>query len=582
MIQLFFTSIAEIRRLDMPEGLIVSIFLSEKETRRLQASPTDPLKNQEEFEFVLNGMGETEITLQDYLARHLNGYLLKGISGLSFVSIDSIAAFLTTKSYQGRPTPAIVVKSIEGTTTYRGVEKPSPRILEANTLGAFNTIEGRNAFINNIRDSDDNILSRIIDVSAEINRGAITPSSDMTSPVANAATQNDTQLRANGGSAARVSGIAIGGLIIVVAMFVVGHKLVRRSKDEIELEDENSLEHKYDLDSIESETAFSSTMVSYHGANTSREKDIASHHRDIMAYDDSASYPEGTLVLSPVAESPIAEEMIDDLVVTKKIQIVAEEPQKEGKVPSPLLRKLYSFSPSSLKRATFDNGLQKEIAATSILGPGRSAYDMSIISPSTSDDTNATPQEQSPDSDCGKSALLLEDGLASRVPDPPTGAELNETVDTSHAVMVYSHSEGTSGEDDQTVPSTIDVDAVDSDEAARRLGLGIRSFSDVKEEDEENRLVVKSSPKPIATPERRAHPSPAKESTDSEQHQQQNVWRQQKSQSTIPYVPRAPMTAKNTTANDKGQQNKLYDPIFVNGKVQMKERSPPYRQIFRK
>ena len=567
MIQLFFTSIAEIRRLDMPEGLIVSIFLSEEETRRLQASPTDPLKNQEEFEFVLNGMGETEITLQNYLARHLNGYLLRGISGLSFVSIDSIAAFLTTKSYQGRPTPAIVVKSIEGTTTYRGVEKPSPRILEANTLGAFNTIEGRNAFINNIRDSDDNILSRIIDVSAKINRGAITPSSDMTSPVANAATQNDTQLRANGGSAARVSGIAIGGLIIVVAMFVVGHKLVRRSKDKIELEDENSLEHKYDLDSIESETAFSSTMVSYHGANTSREKDIASHHRDIMAYDDSASYPEGTLVLSPVAESPIAEEMIDDLVVTKKIQIVAEEPQKEEKVPSPLLRKLYSFSPSSLRRATLDNGLQKEMAANSILRSGGSSYDMSIISPSTSDDTDETPQEQSPDSNCGKSALLLEDGLVSRGPDPPT-AELNETVDTSRAVMAYSHSKSTSEEEDQIVPSTIDVDSVDSNEAARRLGLGIRSFSDVQEEDEENRLVVKSSPKPIATPERRVRPSPAKAST----------------QSTLPYryVPRAPMTAKNTTANEKGQENKLYDPIFVNGKVQMKERSPPFRQIFRK
>ena len=529
----------------------MSIFLSQEETRRLQASPTDPLKKQEEFELVLNGLGETEITLQDNLARHL----IKGISGLSFVSIDSIAAFLTTKSYQGRPTPAIIVKSIEGTTTYRGVEKPSPRILEANTLGAFNTIEGRNAFINNIRDSDDNILSRTIGVSAEINRGAITPSSDTTSPIANAATQNDTQLRANGGSAARVSGIAIGGLIIVVAMFVVGHKLVRRSKDEIELEDENSLDHKYDLDSIESETAFSSTMVSYHGGNTSREKNIASHHRDLMAYDDSASYPEGTLVLSPVAESPIAEEMIDDLVITRKIEIVEEEPQKEEKVPSPLLRKLYSFSPSSLKRATFDNGLQKEMAATSILGPGRSAYDMSIISPSTSDDTNETPQEQSPDSDCGKSALLLEDGLASRGHDPPTAAEVNETVDTSRAVMVYSHSESTSEGDDQTVPSTIDVDTVDSEEAARRLGLGIRSFSDVKEEDEENRLVVKSSPKPIATPERRARPSPANASTDPEQHQQQNVWRQQKSQSAIPYVPRAPMTAKNTTANEKGQEN---------------------------
>ena len=547
----------------MPEGLVVSIFLSEEEARRLQASPTDPLKNQEEFELVLNGMGETEITIQNYLARHLNAYLLKGISGLSFVSIDSIAAFLTTKFYQGRPTPAIVVKSIEGTTTYRGVEKPSPRALEASTLGAFNTIEGRNTFINNFRDSDDNTLSRTIDVSAEINRGAITPSSDAASPIVNAATQNDIQLRMDGGSAARVSGIAIGGLIIVVAMFVVGHKLVRRSKDEIEPEDEDSLEHKYDLESIESETAGSSALVSYH----SRERNIASHHRDLVTYDGSASYPEGTLVLSPVAESPIAEEMIDDLVITKKIQLVADEPQKEEKVPSPLLRKLYSFSPSSLRRATLDNGLQKEMAANSILrsGGSSSSYDMSIISPSISDDTDETPQEQSPDSNCGKSALLLEDGLVSRGPDPPT-AELNETVDTSRAVMAYSHSESTSEEEDQIVPSTIDVDAVDSDAAARRLGLGIRSFSDVKEEDEEDRRVVKSSPKPIATPERRARPSPAKAST----------------QSTLPYVPRAPMTAKNTTANEKGQENKLYDPIFVNGKVQMKERSPPFRQIFRK
>ena len=553
----------------MPEGLVVSIFLSEEEARRLQASPTDPLKNQEEFELVLNGMGETEITLQNYLARHLNGYLLKGISGLSFVSVDSIAAFLTTKTYQGRPTPAIVVKSIEGTTTYRGVEKPSPRILESSTLGAFNTIEGRNTFINNVRDSDDDILSRTIDVSAQINRGAITPSSDAASPIANAATQSDTHLTTNGGSAARVSGIAIGGLIIVVTLFVVGHKLVRRSKDEMEYEDEDSLERKYDLDSIESETAFSSTLVSYHGGNSSRERDIASHHRDLVTYDDSASYPEGTLVLSPVAESPIAEEMIDDLVITKKIQIVAEEPQKEEKVPSPLLRKLYSFSPSSLRRATLDNGLQKEMAANSILrsGESSSSYDMSIISPSISDDTDETPQEQSPDSNCGKSALLLEDGLVSRGPDPPT-AELNETVDTSRAVMAYSHSKSTSEEEDQIVPSTIDVDSVDSNEAARRLGLGIRSFSDVQEEDEENRLVVKSSPKPIATPERRVRPSPAKAST----------------QSTLPYryVPRAPMTAKNTTANEKGQENKLYDPIFVNGKVQMKERSPPFRQIFRK
>jgi hypothetical protein len=148
--------------------------------------------------------------------------------------------------------------------------------------------------------------------------------------------------------------------------------------------------------------------------------------------------------------------------------------------------------------------------------------------------------------------------------------------------MVYSHSESTS-EEDETVPSTIDVDAVDSNEAARRLGLGIRSFSDVKEEDEENRLVVKSSPKPVATPERKARPSPAKASADSEE-QQQNVWRQQKSQSSIPYVPRAPMTSNNNTPNKKGQENKLYDPIFVNGKIQMKERSPPttYRQIFRK
>lgn len=552
----------------------MSVFLSEEENRRLQTSPTDPLKNQQEFELILNGMGETEITLQNDLARHLNGYLLERISDLSFVSIDRIAAFLTTKSYQGRPKPAIVVKSIEGAATYRGVEKPSPRILEANTLGAFNTGEGRTAFVDNLRDSDDDILSRTIDVRAEINRGAITPSSDTTSPIANAATQNDTKLRANSGSAARLSGIAIGGLIIIVAMFVVGNKLVRRPKDKIELEDEDSLEHKYDLDSIESETALSSTLVSYHGGNSSGEKDTSSHHRDIMAYDDSTSYPEGTLVLSPVAESRIAEEMIDDLVIAKKIEIVMEEPQKEEKIPSPLLHKLYSFGPSSLKRAILDNGLQKDMAATSILQPGRSAYDMSIISPSTSDNTNESPQEQSPGSDCGKSVLLLEDGLASRGPDPPTVADL--------AVMVYSHSESTS-EEDETVPSTIDVDAVDSNEAARRLGLGIRSFSDVKEEDEENRLVVKSSPKPVATPERKARPSTAKASADSEE-QQQNIWRQQKSQSSIPYVPRAPMTSNNNTPNKKGPENKLYDPIFVNGKVQMKERSPPttYRQVFRK
>ena len=567
----------------MPEGLVVSIFLSEEESRRLQGSPTDPLKNQEEFEFILNGMGETQITLQSYLARHLNGYLLEGISGLSFVYIDSIAAFLTTKSYQERPTPAIVVKSIEGTTTYRGVEKPSPRILEANTLGAFNTGEGRKAFIDSLNDSDDNILSRTIDVSAEINRGAITPSSDTTSPIASAATQTDTILTAGGGSAARISGIAIGGLIIVVAMFVVGHKLIRRSsKDEIELEDDSSLEHKYDLDSIESETAFSSTLVSYHGENRSGEKDVSSHHRDIVAYDDSNSYPEGTLVLSPVAECPVAEEVIDDLVITKKIQIVAEEPQNEEKIPSPLLRKLYSFSPSSLTRATLGSGLKKEMAATSILAPGRSAYDMSIISPSVSDVTNETPQEQSPDSDSGKSALLLEDGLASSGPDPPASDDINETIETSRAVILSSHSETSKEEEDQIVPSTIDVDAVDSNEAARRLGLGIRSFSDVRDEDEENRLSIKSSPKPVATPERRARPSPAKTSTDSDQHQQQDIWRQQKSQSAIPYVPRAPMTAKSNTPNKKGQENKLYDPIFVNGKVQMKERSPPYRQIFRK
>ena len=580
-----FILLPDIHRLNMPRGLVVSLFLSEEETRRLQGSPTDPIKNQEIFDFVLNGMEETEVTLQNYLARHLNGYLVGDINGLSFVSVDTISAFLTTKSYQGRPTPAIVVKSIEGTTTYRGIETPSPRILETSTLGAFNSDEGKTALIDNLRDSDDNVLSRTVDVSAEINRGAISPSSDTTNPIVNAATQSDTQLRANSGNAAKMSGIAIGGLIIVVAFFVVGHKLTHRFKYETEFDNESSFEHKYDLDSIQNETEFSSTLVSYHGKNSSVEEDIASHHRDIMAYDDASSYPEGTLVLSPVAESPVPEELFDDLVITKKIQVVAEEPQNEvTKVPSPLLRKIYSFSSSSLKRATLGNGLKREMAAASMLGSAASedlAYDMSMVSPSASDESNETPQEQSPCSDNGKSALLLEDGLLSKGPDPPATTDLNESADTSRAIMLYSYSGSIEEEEDQTVPSTVDMDAVDSNEAAKRLGLGIQSFSSVKEEDEENRAVVKSSPKPVATPERRALPSKAKASASVES-EQQSVWRQQTSQAGIAYVPRAPMTTSNNTSNQMTEENKLYDPIFVNGKVQMKERSPPYRQIFRK
>lgn len=561
----------DIHRLNMPRGLVVSLFLSEKETRRLQGSPADPIKNQEKFDFVLNGMEETEVTLQNYLARHLNGYLVGGIDGLSFVSIDTISAFLTTKSYQGRPTPAIVVKSIEGTTTYRGIETPSPRILETSTLGAFNSDGGKTALIGNLRDSDDNVLSLTVDVSAEINRGAISPSSDATTPIVNAATQSDTQLRADSGNAAKMGGIAIGGVIIVVAFFFVGHKLTHRPKDETDFDSESSLEHKYDLDSIQNETGFSSTLVSYHGKNSSMEEDIASHHRNIMAYDNaSSSYPEGTLVLSPVAESPVPEELFDDLVITKKIQVVAEEPQNEvTKIPSPLLRKIYSFSSLSLKRATLGNGLKSEMAAASMLGSasGDLAYDMSIVLPSASDDSNETPQEQSPCSDNGKSSLLLEDGLASKGPDPPATADLNESADTSRAIMLYSDSGNSEEEEDQTVPSTVDVDAVDSNEAAKRLGLGIQSFSSVKEEDEENGVVVKSSPKPVATPERRALPSKAK-APASVESEQQNVWRQQKSQAGI--------------VNQMREENKLYDPIFVNGKVQMKERSPPYRQILRK
>lgn len=516
-------------------------------------------------------MEETEVTLQNYLARHLNGYLVGGIDGLSFVSIDTISAFLTTKSYQGRPTPAIVVKSIEGTTTYRGIETPSPRILETSTLGAFNSDGGKTALIGNLRDSDDNVLSLTVDVSAEINRGAISPSSDATTPIVNAATQSDTQLRADSGNAAKMGGIAIGGVIIVVAFFFVGHKLTHRPKDETDFDSESSLEHKYDLDSIQNETGFSSTLVSYHGKNSSMEEDIASHHRNIMAYDNaSSSYPEGTLVLSPVAESPVPEELFDDLVITKKIQVVAEEPQNEvTKIPSPLLRKIYSFSSLSLKRATLGNGLKSEMAAASMLGSasGDLAYDMSIVLPSASDDSNETPQEQSPCSDNGKSSLLLEDGLASKGPDPPVTADLNESADTSRAIMLYSDSRNSEEEEDQTVPSTVDVDAVDSNEAAKRLGLGIQSFSSVKEEDEENRVVVKSSPKPVATPERRALPSKAK-APASVESEQQNVWRQQKSQAGI--------------VNQMREENKVYDPIFVNGKVQMKERSPPYRQILRK
>jgi hypothetical protein len=599
------TLIADFQRLDIPGGLVVSLFLSEEEARRLQGSPTDPLKNQEDFEFVLNGMGETEVTLQNYLSRHLNDYLIQGLSGLSFVSIDRISAFFTTKSYQGRPTPAIVVKSIEGTTTYQGVEKPSSRLLEANTLGAFNTDEGKTAFIDNLRDSGESILSRTIDVSAEINRGAISPSSDTASPIANAAKQNDTNLRANSGSAAKSSGIAIGGLIIIVTMFLVGHKLVHRSKDETELDDENWLEHKYDLDSIECETAFSSTLVSYHAGSSSMEESIPSHHREIIAYDDGASDPEGTLVLSPVVECPSAEDIIEDLIVPEKIQISAEEPQEQQKVPTPILRKIYCFSSSSLKRAVLGNGLQKEMTAASMMRSGRAAYDMSTISPSISGDTDETPQvhspssdsgrfmcyslsasttdecphDPSPSSDSGKSALLLQDGLASRGPRPP--AELNATVDASRAIMCYSLSESTDNEEDQVVPSTVDIDAVDSNEAAQRLGLGIRSFRDVKEEDGENRLVVKSIPKPVATPERKTHPSLVRASLDSEQ---QSVWRQQqKTQSTIPDVSHAHMTTNNNnTSVENGQETKLYDPIFVNGKVQMKERSPPYRLLFRK
>jgi hypothetical protein len=147
--------------------------------------------------------------------------------------------------------------------------------------------------------------------------------------------------------------------------------------------------------------------------------------------------------------------------------------------------------------------------------------------------------------------------------------------------MLYSYSGSSEEEEDQTVPSTVDVDAVDSNEAAKRLGLGIQSFSSVKEEDEENRAVVKSSPKPVATPERRALSSKAKASASVEL-EQQSVWRPQKSQAGIAYVPRAPMTTSNNTSNQTREENKLYDPIFVNGKVQMKERSPPYRQILRK
>lgn len=574
-----FHCLPDIHRLNMPRGLVVSLFLSEKETRRLQGSPADPIKNQEKFDLVLNGMEETEVTLQNYLARHLNGYLVGGIDGLSFVSIDTISAFLTTKSYQGRPTPAIVVKSIEGTTTYRGIETPSPRILETSTLGAFNSDGGKTALIGNLRDSDDNVLSLTVDVSAEINRGAISPSSDATTPIVNAATQSDTQLRADSGDAAKMGGIAIGGVIIVVAFFFVGHKLTHRPKDETDFDSESSLEHKYDLDSIQNETGFSSTLVSYHGKNSSMEEDIASHHRNIMAYDNaSSSYPEGTLVLSPVAESSVPEELFDDLVITKKIQVVAEEPQNEvTKIPSPLLRKIYSFSSLSLKRATLGNGLKSEMAAASMLGSasGDLAYDMSIVLPSASDDSNETPQEQSPCSDNGKSSLLLEDGLASKGPDPPATADLNASADTSRAIMLYSDSGSSEEEEDQTVPSTVDVDAVDSNEAAKRLGLGIQSFSSVKEEDEENGVVVKSSPKPVATPERRALPSKAKAPTSVESDQQ-NVWRQQRSQAGIP------MTTSNNTSNQMREENKLYDPIFVNGKVQMKERSPPYRQIFRK
>ena len=458
----------DIQLLDMPRGLVVSIFLSEADARRLQASPVD-MEDEGDFQFVLDGIGETKSTLKDFLARHLNDDLVGTINGLQFISIESISAFLETKSYNGNPTPAVVVSDITGSTYYQGIESPSPRILEANTLGSFNNKDSKDILLAELQASDDNILARTFDIKAEINRGGISPTSD--SAVASA---KDAEINANSGDAARTSGIAIGGIIIVIALFLLGRRIIRKPTKHNELvsleEGSDALDEKYDLSSIASETAFESTMITTTVNGSRGERGIVEHNRSIVAYDDSFDNSQkGHGALTPMDEG------------------AKEETQKSCSG--------FSFSPSSIKKATLDSGLKKEITAASLLG--EIAYDMSSIDGNLASAASGSGDDAEKTSSPDHSVHLLEGGLA-------RNHDLDKTSDTNR---VTPHSQ--EQDEDVSIPSTVDLDEVSPSDAAERFGLGIRSFSDVTDQEGNDQLpTIMSSPMPVATPEKRNGPSP--------------------------------------------------------------------------
>jgi len=520
-----------IQLLDMPRGLVVSIFLSEANVRRLQASPVD-VGDEGEFQFVLDGIGETKSTLKDFLARHLNDDLVGTVNGLQFISIESISAFLETKSYNGNPTPAVVVSDIKGSAYHQGIETPSPRILEANTLGSFNNKDSKDILLSELQASADNILASSFDIKAEINRAGISPTSDSA-----VASSKDVDINADSGDAARTSGIAIGGIIIVIALFLVGRRLTRNPTKHNELvsleEGSDALDEKYDLSSIASETAFESTMISTTINDSRGERSIVEHNRNIVIYDGCLDEPqEGHGALTPMDEGT----------------------EEETKNP----RSGYTFSPSSLKKATLDSGLKKEITAASLLG--ESSYDMSSIGGNASGNVDGPDKTSSP----GHSVYLLEGGLA-------RNHDLDKTSDTNRAVMTPPHSQ--EQDEDVSIPSTVDLDEVNPTDAAERLGLGIRSFSDVMDQQGNDPLpTIMSSPMPVATPEKMNCPTPSP--------QMENVrYSEAQSDTSVSHVT---VTAANLATQQEGgdtsigSSSVIYDPVLVGGRVQMKARSPPF------